>query len=272
MNGFFNIVLSQLEAGLENLKTEVNLIRRLEASVKLVKKAISGLKSELRKNPFFGREEEIVYFRDQAPVIYSRLFYFLKLHLLEAHRANLSPGSFRRELEKEMARIEEFYERHRQLLQSTCEDDPFWDGCLYTRRGCGDWWAEEEGLYIDEDFTIGSYWVAKNRANETLQKWLLEQLESADGAGVPAEATPSLRWTAKQVDFYEVLYALHLTGCLNNGKATLKETMEGFATFLGVPLGNFSVGLQEIARRKITPTKFLDKMLEKLKEKLEGMG
>src|ERR1700678_1169956 len=110
MNGFFNMVLSQLEAGLEDLNTEPNLIRRLDGSVKLVKKAIAGLKAELRRSTFLGREEEIVYFRDQAPVIYSRLFFFLKLRLLEAHRMNLSPASFRRELEKEMARIEDFYE------------------------------------------------------------------------------------------------------------------------------------------------------------------
>ena len=162
MNGFFDMVLSQLEASLEGLKTEPNLIHRLDASIKLVKKAISGLKAELRRYPFVGREEEIFYFRDQAPIIYSRLFYFLKIRLLEGHRRNLSPGSYRRELEKEMSRIEDFYERHWQLLQSTCGDDDFWDGSLYTRRGCGDWWAEEEGLYIDEDFTIGCYWVAKN--------------------------------------------------------------------------------------------------------------
>ncbi len=272
MNGFFDMVLSHLEASLEGLKTEPNLVHRLDASIKLVKKAISGLKAELRRYPFVGREEEIFYFRDQAPIIYSQLFYFLKIRLLEGHRRNLSPGSFRRELEKEMSRIEDFYERHRQLLQSTCGDDDFWDGSLYTRRGCGDWWAEEEGLYIDEDFTIGCYWVAKNKANEALQKWLLKQLGSAGDAGGEVAAVQSLRWTAKQVDFYELLYGLHLVGCLNNGKATLKETMEGFAAFLGVPLGNFSVGLQEIARRKISPTKFLDLMLEKLKEKLNSMG
>ncbi len=92
MNGFFDMVLSQLEAGLEGLKTEPNLIHRLDGSIKLVKKAISGLKAELRRYPFVGREEEIFYFRDQAPIIYSRLFYFLKIRLLEAHRRNLGPG------------------------------------------------------------------------------------------------------------------------------------------------------------------------------------
>ncbi len=45
MNGFFEVVLSQLEAGLESLKTEPNLIHRLDASIKLVKKAISGCMS-----------------------------------------------------------------------------------------------------------------------------------------------------------------------------------------------------------------------------------
>jgi hypothetical protein len=275
MNGFFDMVLSQLEAGLDGLNTEPNLIRRLDGSVKLVKKAISGLKAELGRDPFVGREQEIVYFREQAPLIYSRLFYFLKLRLLEAHRTNLSPGSFRRELEKEMSRIEDFYERHRQLLQSTCGDDAFWDGCLYTRRGCGDWWAEEEGLYIDEDFTIGCYWVAKTMANEALQKWLLEQLDSADAPVTSAAGTaakPELRFTGKKVYLLEWVLGIHLSGCLNDGKLTFKDTIERFQEFLHIDLGDYDVGIQEMARRKISVTKFTDFVLEKLKEKLGGMG
>ncbi len=275
MNGFFDTVLSQLEAGLEGLKSEANLIRRLATSVKLVKKAIAGLKVELRNNPFAGKEEEIFYFRDQAPVIYSHLFYYLKLHLMESHRANLSPDSFRRELEKEMVRIEDFYDRHRQLLQSTCGNDSYWDGCLYTRQDDGDWWAEEEGLYIDENFTIGSYWVAKNMANGALQKWLLAQLGNADGgvagtAGIAAK--PELRFTGKKVYLLEWVLGIHLSGYLNDGKLTFKDTIERFQEFLHIDLGDYDVGIQEMARRKISVTKFTDFVLEKLKEKLGSIG
>ena len=273
MNGFFDTVLSQLEAGQESLKTETNLIRRLERSIRLVKKAIAGLKAELRNNPFAAREEEIVYFRDQAPVIYSRLFYLIKLQLLETHRANLSPESFRKELEKEMARIEDFYSRHRQLLQSISGEASYWDNCLYTRQDYGDWWAEEEGFYIDEDFTIGSYWVSKHMANAALQKWILKELVPADDTFAETEAPgPAFFWTAKQVDFVEFVYALHLTGCLNQGKATWKETIESFGRFLGVDPGNYHVTVQEMARRKISATKFLDQLLKNLKSKLDSMG
>jgi len=273
MNGFFEQVLRQLEAGLATIETEGNLIRRFTSSLRLVKEAIAGLKRGLHAHPFARKEEEILYFRDQAPVIYSRLFFFMKLFLIESHRAHMSRERFRALLLQEMQRVEDFYGRHRELLQYTSRDDSFWDGCLYTRQDHGDWWAEEEGLYIDEDFTIGSYWVAKNRANEELMRWLSEQLENLDRPVKAEEGVEGpksgLVWTATMTDLVELVYALHGVGCFNNGKATLTETIKGFEGFFGIAVGNYHATFKEIATRKINPVKFLDKLLEALKKRMD---
>ena len=275
MNGFFEPVLGQLVAALSAIESERNLIRRFTTSLRLVKEAIASLKSGLHPNPFAGKEEEIVYFRDQAPLIYGRLFYFMKLFLIESHRAHMSREKFRVLLQEQMEKVEAFYERHQELLQYITLDESFWEGCLYTRQGYGDWWAEEDGLYIDEDFTIGSYWMAKTRANEELMCWLSAELDSLDRPGKMAggEEAPktALVWTGKLVDLVELVYGLHLVGCFNSGKGTLKDTMEAFEGLFGVSLGHYHITFQEIARRKITQTKFLDKILEALKGKLDGM-
>jgi hypothetical protein len=276
MNGYFEQVLRQLEAGLATIENESNLIRRLTGSLRLVKEAIAGLKRELHVRPFAGKEDEILYFKDQAPVIYSRLFFFMKLYLIESNRAHMSRERFQVRLQEEMQRVEEFYTQHREILLYTQRDGSFWDESLYTRRGSGEWWAEEEGLFIDKDFTIGSYWMAKNRANEKLMRWLSEQMENLDKPAKtedhPERRKAGLLWTAKQVDLVELVYALHEVGCFNNGKATLKETMEGFESFLGIAVGQYHITLQEIARRKINPVKFLDQLKEGLKKKLDGMA
>lgn len=276
MNGFFEQVLRQLEAGLATIENEGNLIRRLTASLRLVKEAIAGLKRELHASPFASREDETQYFKDQAPVIYSRLFFFMKLYLIESNRAHMSRERFQVRLQEEMQRVEDFYAQHQDILQYTSMDNSFWDRCLYTRQNFGDWWAEEEGLFIDQDFTIGSYWMAKKRANEELMRWLSEQLDRLDQP-VKTESTKErqkagLVWTAKQVDLVELVYALHAAGCFNNGKATLKETMEAFEGFSGIAVGQYHITLQEIARRKINPVKFLDQLKEGLKNKLDGMA
>jgi hypothetical protein len=275
MNGFFEPVLGQLVAGLSATECERNLIRRFTASLKLVKEAIAGLKCALHPNPFAGKEEEIVYFRDQAPLIYGRLFYFMKLFLIESHRAHMSREKFRALLQEQMEKVEEFYERHKGLLQYITLEESIWEGRLYTRQGYGDWWAEEDGFYIDEDFTIGCYWMSKTRANQELMRWLSAELDALDRpaltAGGDEGPKTGLVWTGKLVDLVELVYGLHLVGCFNNGKGTLKDTMEAFEGLFGVTLGQYHITFQEIARRKITQTKFLDKMLEALKGKLDGM-
>src|ERR1700730_11013718 len=117
MNGFFEPVLRQLVAGLSATEYETNLIRRFTVSLKLANEAIADLKRELHANPFSGKEEEILYFRDEAPLIYSRLFYFMKLFQIESQRAHRSKESFRALLEEHVQGVEDFYERHQELIQ-----------------------------------------------------------------------------------------------------------------------------------------------------------
>jgi hypothetical protein len=275
MNGFFDRVLGQLGAGLTDMGNETDLIHRFAGCLRLVKEAIAELKRELRGYTFKGKAEEIIYFRDQAPKVYSQLFYYMKVYAVESYRRHISPEGFRRVLQLEMKRIEQFYARHRQLVQHAPGGESFWDDRLYTRQGYGDWWADDEVMYIDEDFTIGSYWVAMNTANAELMQWLKGQLEALDrpaayeAHGVGRKG--KLVWTANLVDLVELAYALHLKGCLNNGQATLKDTMEGLAAFLGADPGKYHITIQEIARRKISPTKFLKSLTEELQRKLDEM-
>jgi hypothetical protein len=275
MNGFFDRVLGQLGAGLTDMGNETNLSQRFAGCLKLVKEAIVELKRELRGYTFTGKAEEIVYFRDLAPKVYSQLFYYMKVYAVENYRRYISPERFRRVLQEEMTRIDEFYGRHGELVQRVPGGDSFWDDCLYTRQGYGDWWVEKEVMYIDEDFTIGSYWVAMNLANAELMQWLKRQLAELDrpvADEVPGkERKGKLVWTANLVDLVELALALHLRKCLNNGKATLKDTMEGLGEFLGVDLRKYNITIQEIARRKISPTKFLTGLIEELQRKLDEM-
>jgi hypothetical protein len=83
---------------------------------------------------------------------------------------------------------------------------------------------------------------------------------------------PELRFTGKKVYLLEWVLWIHLSGCLNDGKLTFKDTIERFQEFLHIDLGDYDVGIQEMARRKISVTKFTDFVLEKLKEKLGNMG
>jgi hypothetical protein len=276
MNGFFDRVLGQLGAGLTDMGNETNVSQRFAGCLRLVKKAIAELKRELRGYTFPGKAEEIIYFRDLAPKVYSQLFYYMKVYAVENYRQYISAERFRLLLQDEMKRIDEFYVRHGELVRRAPGGESFWDDCLYTRQGYGDWWVEQEVMYIDEDFTIGSYWVAMNWANAAMMEWLKGQLAELDRPAADeahgADKKGKLLWTANLVDLVELGYAIHLGKCVNGGKGTLKETMEGLADFFGVDPGKYHITWQEIGRRKIKPLKFLTFLMEVSQRKLDEQG
>lgn len=198
----------------------------------------------------------------------------MKVYAVEKYRPYVSRERFRMMLEAEMKRIDEFYVRHREVVQRASGKESYWDDHLYTRQGYGDWWVEEEMLYIDEDFTIGSYWVAMNLANAELMQWLTIQLEEFDRPVPEPVNGPgrdgTLKWTANLSDLVELIHALWLRKCMNNGKATLKDMMEEMSAFFGVDLGGkYHIKIIENARRKIDSTKFLTSLVEALKKDQE---
>lgn len=268
MNEFFDVAWRRLEGRLAETEREPDPLRRYEAGIICLNETIAELRDEVGQNPFFDMAAEVDYFRHRVPKLYSQLFLLQKLADLERCRSYVTPQKFRDRLEREQAEVEQFYNRHRDVAQSSPLSQSPLDEKMFTRQGAGYWSAMEVGVFIDEDFTIGSYIAAMMQANKSLVSWLREEL--CDGVGsASVQPVVKLRWTANQVDLVELVYGLHLAGCFNNGKPTLKATMQWFALHFEVKLDNHHLTFQDIARRKIAQTKFLDLVLELLRQKIE---
>ncbi len=83
------------------------------------------------------------------------------------------------------------------------------------------------------------------------------------------ESTPVLQWTGNAIDLVELIYALYATGCINDGKTTLKELATILYSFFGVNSKDCYRFYTDIKRRKKdSRTYFLEKMQDKLNEKM----
>ncbi len=83
------------------------------------------------------------------------------------------------------------------------------------------------------------------------------------------ESTPALKWTGNAIDLVELIYALYATGCINDGKTTLKELATILYSFFGVNSKDCYRFYTDIKRRKNdSRTYFLEKMQDRLNEKL----
>ena len=80
---------------------------------------------------------------------------------------------------------------------------------------------------------------------------------------------PALQWTGNAVELVELIYALYATGCINGGKASLKELAPVLYSFFGVESKDCYRFYTDIKRRKSDRrTYFLEKMQDKLNAKM----
>lgn len=78
-----------------------------------------------------------------------------------------------------------------------------------------------------------------------------------------------LQWTGNAIDLVELIYGIYEMGCINNGNMPLKQLAPLFYKIFGVESKDCYRFYVDIKRRKNeSRTYFLDKMQEKLNEKM----
>ena len=80
---------------------------------------------------------------------------------------------------------------------------------------------------------------------------------------------PIGEWTDNKADLIELIYAISLVRSIENGKVSIKAIKEGFEFIFGVDLGNIHDRLDDIASRKGTRTRYLEKLVACLNKFLD---
>ena len=79
-----------------------------------------------------------------------------------------------------------------------------------------------------------------------------------------------MRWTGHKVDFVEMLYSLQLSGSVNHGKITVKESAEGMGYIFNLDITKDLYSYySEIKQRKIEKAKFLEHLIKALKRRID---
>ena len=84
-----------------------------------------------------------------------------------------------------------------------------------------------------------------------------------------SETTASLLWTGNAIDLVELIYGIDEMGCINNGNMPLKQLAPILYKIFGIESKDCYRFYTDIKRRKNeSRTYFLDKMQEKLNERM----
>ena len=127
MNNFQKII-NKLEAQLESLEIEdENIILRSEKSIKLIKQALKRIRLKVIQSSFSNKEEEIIFFKNIKPKIFSKLIYHAKLFNIESKRPRSSDKSQVKYFNEQIDKLQNYFNENLEFYHYYRRGDTFLD-------------------------------------------------------------------------------------------------------------------------------------------------
>lgn len=272
-------LLSEFEGQLETLESgNGDILFKAEKGIALVEKCIRKLQKQIVGQDFETQADEIYFFKHVKPQIFSKLIYYIKLFSIESKRPRGKDLAQVKYLQQQIDKLQtffndnlEFYNYYRRGAMSMDEQ--------YFVRGNRDLRMPLESFHflIDDEFsTCQDGTVATIMAYDMLIVYLRKEVDDLNNNMEPTKNTPmekpsKLFWTGGKTELIELLYALHTSKCINGGTVDIKELASHFEYFYNVDLGNYYHTFIDIRSRKSSRTRFLDRLIEMLNQRMESL-
>lgn len=265
MKEYIKDICENIDKDLKQIaNTSSNILTRSEQSIICINEYLKKLKGHIRQYEFHTIEEEITFFKNDKPLVYSKLIYFVKIFQIELRRPKGSNKSQKKYLLNEVKKIENFLSENWKLCQYLRKNMDYLDD-KYFVRGKLDLKMYEEAFLFDADpnfSTSHDYKVAMIIANEMLIDYLkseivaLKRKNQSSGKDLIV-SKGKYTWTESKAALVELIYSLHASKCINNGNIEIKEIANFLELLLGVDLGDFYHEFLQIKSRQ-NQTKFID--------------
>lgn len=253
---------------------EIDTLKKAEEITSLLTHAFNRLRVFIHEYEFKDESEEILFFKEIKPNLFCDLIYYQKMYNLEIHRPTGGYSELKTYLEKELARITDFFDKNRAFYRYCRSNESSMDD-RYFLRGQSDNTLYQSSSFHERDpmfSTVADHKVTRILANNKLEKYIhselvkIEEFKETNGVN---SLKVKLTWTVSKVFLIELIYALYLFGAFNYGKATLKEIISYFEDIFNIDLGaNPSKAYFEMRERK-QRTSFLDRLRELLNNKMD---
>ena len=257
---------------------ENNIFQKSISIISLLESAFDELKEYISNYTFKSPLEEITFFKETKPQLFSILIYHRKVYNLEMRMPTGGYIDRKNYLESILGRIKYFFDNNADFYQYYRSGSTHLDK-YYFLRGKPDIQLILDCFYFERDSKFSTsfdFKVAKMIANERLMVYINNKLLNINNQQqyVSENLTlpkTKLTWTAKKAELVEQIYAWDSAGCFNNGNTNIKELAEYIETVFNINLGDFYHTFLEIRERKGSRTLFLDKLIKLLEERMDGL-
>lgn len=279
MNTKIYKILTDLNDQLNFLNIEFDeTIKVCEKAIEIISRSLNELKKYVQNRSFKSKDEEIKFFKEIKPQVFSKLIYYQKLFNIESKRPRSSNKTQIKYFNKYIDRLQNYFNDHLEFYHYYRRGATFLDE-HYFIRGKIDirLFPDTFSVFIDNKFsTSHDSTVATILAYDMLIVYLkteIDKLENSNGMETiinPLQNQSKLFWTANKTDLIELIYSLQSSGAINSGTADIKEMATACEHLFNIDLGDYYRTYLEIRSRKTNQTKFLDKMKDSLVTRMES--
>lgn len=242
-----------------------NLISSAEMALLKIDEAVRSIKKLVKGTTFESIADEVYFFKNVKPFFISRYIFYSNQIRIESLRPSGSEKVLKKYYTGELQRLKRYYAENSELYNYYRRNATYLDHKYFTRKSFDLKMNLPTSLYdFDEDFTTShDHKVSVLLGYEMLDTYLLEAVNNISNPLI-ADKKFNISWTSSKVSLIELMYALHLTKCLNGGNIDFSEMVRWAEKELNIDLGNFYKTVGEIKSRKYNTTKFLQLLTENL--------
>ncbi|MDD5053170.1 MAG: RteC domain-containing protein [Sulfuricurvum sp.] len=250
---------------------EDDIFKKSLKATSLLEKAFNELKVYISEYSFKNETDEIQFFKDLKPQIFSKLIYYSTIYKIEMNRPTGSDLMQKTYTLKQLDRLKVFFDNNIDFYKYYRTGSTDLDK-QYFLRGKPDIHLNLDSFYFERDpkfFTGFDSKVAKILANDMLSIYLnaeLSKLEEPSTNKFETTNFPNVKvtWTDSKVALVELIYAIYSTGSINNGNSDLKSLGFYFENVFNIELGDIYRTYLEIRGRKGNRVQYLDELRKRL--------
>lgn len=250
--------IANVQQGFYELSLEIILQRIQELLCK-----IENMHEKLKNYIFKNVQDEILFFKVSKMNCVQELI-CLKWFVKYKSEIPWNTENKLKFLKKNKNKMNEFIQKHKEFFTYLKQGLTHNDKDYFTRVKHSN--APNQLYLINFDTCLSSthgYLKAKLLAYEQLLFFIYQEISYLKKNKIENKNIKknTLKWTKSKIDLVELIYAMHYMGCFNNGAGSVTEIAQCFDQLFDTDTSSqIHRDYIDIKRRKIEPTKFLNKM------------
>lgn len=273
---YFDSMMSDINAKVTAIDLNSNdTISESRQMIHFLKGELFQLKEFVLSYAFNDIDEEIDFFKNKKPVILGHLIFFNQIFRIESGCplfGDTAKNYYTDEVERLKAELRKDIEFYRYYRSGATHYDE-----LYFTRGQEDVSMFTEAFFFETDTGFSTYFdykVAIIISSEMLFNYLFGRMNDKDIRDKREKELHRIlhshyTWTETKAAIVELIYGLFAVGCINNGKAEIADLARIFSLIFNIDIGDFYHAYLALKIKKKSPTAFLEKMMQRLREYMQ---